>query len=363
MQPAQHASPSGDPDKDAELRRQTQLRQRLYERQMSKGEMVQVERERSAMLWQRFGRPDDNPSATVTVGPIPSGSAGTPNLVPSAGGPMTPGPMTPAPMTPGPMTPGHMTGGPMTPGPMTPGPNQSPMSMAPSPMNPVGVQMIHQPGPMMMRHYEQPHSGQWSHTGASTPLRHLPPQGMPPPGHPNYMEYMAQDQPPPTPGPAKPKKRQKKKKEKVTEPEIPIPEPQVNLENLPPHLRFGNPQAPPIPQQGDFPPPSPAPGMAYPEQYRQGMAGMQNPYNKPGTSPMMKSPGGLPADLDRPRSLNIANSPSTSQKSHPGTPNKASRTSSPGTKPEFAGERGPETMGQQQQQVWTQLYLINNLSW
>ena len=234
--------------------------------------------------------------------------------------------------------------------------------MTPRGMSPMNVQMMQQmQNPVMtpqgyMRHFDH-NTGQWVHSGAHTPLRHLPPQaimaqqnmGM------SYMEqYNMQQTPEPPQPPPKPKKRTKKKKEKAPVVETPTPmEPQVNLENFPPHLRFGGNQNAGGPEfQG---PPGHGPGsFEYNEHFRQSMQmpGIPNPLTKnykPGNSPLLKSP--QTADMERPKSLNInSNSPSGGPKSHPDTPNKGlSKNCSPLTKTEDFPPDSAEAHQQQQQ--------------
>ena len=353
--------PPHEPDKlsvdDQETLRQSQRerRQRLYERnptrQMKEGMMAGSEQMLGS--WPRFRGPDEASSSTVTVGPIPPKGGMPPNQIP----PVRETAITPGPMTQGPMTP-------------TAPPIRSPMT--PRGMSPMNVQMIPQ-NPMMggpgyiQRHFD-PNTGQWVHTntgpGAHTPLRHLPPQGMMAQqnmGQFNHMEQFPgmQQQPPepPQPPPKTTKKRTKKKKEKP--PATPAPmDPQVNLENLPPHLRFGGPQNAAAPPEFQGTAPGHPPGFDYNEQFRQAMhmPGLPNSLTKnfkQGNSPMLKSPQGL--ELDRPKSLNISNnSPSGTPKSMPNTPNKAggvSKNASPLIKTEdFPGAAEMADSQQQMQQ-------------
>ena len=337
--------PPQEPDKlsadDQETLRQSQRerRQRLYERhptrQIKEGTMAGSEQMMGS--WPRFRGPEEGSSSTVTVGPIPPKGGMPPNQIP---------PVREAAITP-------MPQGPMTP---TAPPIRSPMA-TPRGISPMNVQMI-PPNAMMggpgyiQRHFD-PGTGQWVHTntnpGAHTPLRHLPPQGIMAQQNMvqfNHMEQFALQQQqqqqqqapePPQPPPKATKKRTKKKKEKP--PPTPAPmDPQVNLESLPPHLRFGGPQNNAAGPEFQGTAPGHPAGFDYNEQFRQAMhmPGMPNQLTKSfkqGNSPMLKSPQGL--ELDRPKSLNINNnSPSGTPKSMPNTPNKSgvSKNSSPLTK-------------------------------
>ena len=215
-------------------------------------------------------------------------------------------------------------------------------------------------GPGYIQRYFDQATGQWMHTGVagahnSSPLRHLPPQaimaqqqGM---GY-NHMEQFAMQQQqqqqqhtpdPPTPAP-KTKKRTKKKKEKAPPVEAPM-DSSVNLENFPPHLRFGGQQ---VPTSGDYQvnPPSGA-QFEYNEHMRSmQMPGLPNSVTKR-NSPLLKSPS--TADMERPKSLNLNSISPSTNKSLPGTPNKGinSKNSSPRVKTE---EFGGDVMDAQSQQ-------------
>eukprot|EP00116_Pleurobrachia_bachei_P011882 sb/3472144/ len=152
------------------------------------------------------------------------------------------------------------------------------------------------------------------------------------------MQQQAPPPPPPDPPAPKPtKKRTKKKKEKVApvEPQMD----QVNLENFPPHLRFGARTTPPEFQMGGpmaALPPGAAPNFEINDHLRQTAhltGGMPGNKFKQSNSPLLKSPSGV--ELERPKSLNLNNSPSGgTPKSNPNTPNKTSKNSSPLTKPD-----------------------------
>ena len=280
----------------AEMIRQNHRRQRLYEtqhrRQPGKSEMLPAGADH---VWNRFPRPDEG--STVTVGPI---------------------------------GPGAKRENPGTPGPMSQTPVRSPMNpRGYSPMGPMMHPNAMVTNPNYIRQFDH-HSGQWI-TGPNShnPLRHLPPQAvmqhqnMPAgastiPGQATFVDQyggvhpMTPEAQPPQP--PKTKKRTKKKKEKVSPSPV---DSQVTLENFPPLLRFGTAQ--PSPSAMEFPH-----NMEYSEQFRNNM----NSKFAKANSGMMKSPKSEP--LERPKSLNISNSPNSTNKSHPNTPNKGnSRNSSP----------------------------------